>query len=1271
MSQDVAMLLRDAIHIKPQVHDDDFVLQISRISQAHAQMVRDYVVTEEIAAQFDEGLGLVAAAMTGPNRSKGAFVHGSFGSGKSHYMAVMHLLLTGDTQARSLTGLGGVVAKHADVLDKRFLAVDYHLIGATSFDDALFTGYLRTVAAKHPDAPLPVLQHADQILADADNLRAQMGDKAFFAPLAAPGSTTDPGADLSGWGTFATSGAMTAADYDRARRQPPGDPERDHLVSQLTQHYFAASKGAGTWLDMTAGLQAMTHHAQALGYDGVALFLDELVLWLANHVRNSEFIATETAKVTKLVETGASNLAVPLVSFVARQRNLKDFLGDAGVGAEKVAVDDNFKHWESRFTPITLPSTSLPRIVHRRLLQPTGEAGEAALAEAFTRVRANPATTTHLLSGEMHADGVAFEQVYPFAPALIDVMVALSNVMQRSRTALKIMSELLARGYDDLTVEDVIQAGDIFDLVVLEDDKGPLDVELRPLFTTARNFYTLKMRPYLLDKHGLDAAAAASAPRDSAFRREDRLAKTLLISALVPQAASMRHLTASKLAALNFGSVSAMIPGFEAQTVVNLVREWAAEWGEITIAQDVADPIITMTLSGVDTDALLEQVAGHETTGDRERLVRDLLAEALGAQKDTSMSGVDYTLDHTWRGQRRTVDVIFRNPRDENLATETLRATDGRWRLVVAFPFAPGDQDRAVDNRVKIQQLQADGVESDTIVWLPQFLTDARVRDLSRLVQLRYLLSGSVFDKHAVSLPLADREPARRDLTNQRDNLTAQMIDALKRAYGVETPTEAHVAGIDAGWETFHTLDPRFTPANPSAATLRGAVDGVLAAALDARYPGHPQIENPGAEVRRAEAAAVLTLVREAMATGGRIETVERAVLKTVRRVVVGYGVGHLNESTYHVSQATFRWHDDFRTAAASGNPTVADLRRALEKYGLTELMQDLLILAWAALTDRQLMHGPTALGEVTLGGPARLTRDVELREPALPDATTWEAALGRAQQVLGVARGEHALLSKVVARVARQVKQRATELAPAARGLADALDQHADILGLDPGTGRMATARTGADLVEMLAHEPDDLARLQALAAVDLPADTAALTASLKAAGTLSARLRQVSWDLVTQLPGLGAEGAAPLQRLREAAGADELVVSLAPALTEATTAATSILTASRPTPADRAPSGDTATARAEAREREAAARRERDDARRRAEAAERQARTEAAERRRAEERLRELEERAAGERSAQATTVAQIQDIAHQMITEAADLAGDKTLHITWRWQ
>ena len=51
----------------------------------------DYVVTPELAANFDQALSLIKGTLD-RQRSDGAFLHGSFGSGKSQFMGVLSLL---------------------------------------------------------------------------------------------------------------------------------------------------------------------------------------------------------------------------------------------------------------------------------------------------------------------------------------------------------------------------------------------------------------------------------------------------------------------------------------------------------------------------------------------------------------------------------------------------------------------------------------------------------------------------------------------------------------------------------------------------------------------------------------------------------------------------------------------------------------------------------------------------------------------------------------------------------------------------------------------------------------------------------------------------------------------------------------------------------------------------------------------------------------------------------------------------------------------------
>src|SRR6266542_3308576 len=103
---------------------------------AHArQTIRDYVVTDSLKRNFATALGLVGqAAETG--RSQAAFLHGSFGSGKSHFMAVLHEILSGNPDARGIPELADAVHE-ADrwLKGSRILPLTFHLLGARSMEE--------------------------------------------------------------------------------------------------------------------------------------------------------------------------------------------------------------------------------------------------------------------------------------------------------------------------------------------------------------------------------------------------------------------------------------------------------------------------------------------------------------------------------------------------------------------------------------------------------------------------------------------------------------------------------------------------------------------------------------------------------------------------------------------------------------------------------------------------------------------------------------------------------------------------------------------------------------------------------------------------------------------------------------------------------------------------------------------------------------------------------------------------------------------------------
>lgn len=106
-------LLRELIEIKENPSGSDYVLTLSEaVTEAGStKAVADYVLTDRLLGNFDEALALIKSALDG-NTSKPAFLHGSFGAGKSHFMAVLYALLSGNQVARAKTEFDPVLTKH-------------------------------------------------------------------------------------------------------------------------------------------------------------------------------------------------------------------------------------------------------------------------------------------------------------------------------------------------------------------------------------------------------------------------------------------------------------------------------------------------------------------------------------------------------------------------------------------------------------------------------------------------------------------------------------------------------------------------------------------------------------------------------------------------------------------------------------------------------------------------------------------------------------------------------------------------------------------------------------------------------------------------------------------------------------------------------------------------------------------------------------------------------------------------------------------------------
>src|SRR5262249_18136349 len=158
-----------------------------------------------------------------------------------------------------------------------------------------------------------------------------------------------------------------------------------------------------------------------------------------------------------------------------------------------------------------------------------------------------------------------------FSPALLDALVALSNFLQRERTALKVLMEMLVGHLEDFRLGGVVGVGDLFDLVA--DGEEVLDGRMKARVDAARRLYEDELLHLIRTENSTNTKeqcqrlgdnpsirlGCANCPR-TLCRADNRFLKTMLLASLTPQVPLFRDLTVSRLLHLNHGALTSPIP---------------------------------------------------------------------------------------------------------------------------------------------------------------------------------------------------------------------------------------------------------------------------------------------------------------------------------------------------------------------------------------------------------------------------------------------------------------------------------------------------------------------------------------------------------------------------------------------------------------------------------------------------------------------------------------------------------------------------------------
>ncbi|GAA1011415.1 hypothetical protein Aple_059530 [Acrocarpospora pleiomorpha] len=1189
-------LLKDVIDIKESISTSDFVLSLAEAvtPEGAGHALKDYVVTERLLENFDEALGLIKSALDG-HTSKAAYLHGSFGSGKSHFMAVLYALLSGSPVARARGEFDPLLTKHEwlDTDGKKFLLVPYHMLGAKALEQRVLGGYVNHVKKLHPEATIPQVYRTDALFTDIRAMRARMGDSAVINGLGSGGAGPDEDDEWGESFTWTSELLDTALAAEEAHEtgtpldlvHPTTPTElRAKLVQDASTHLlpgFAknAAEDEHGFISLDAGLSVIAEHAKSLGYHGLILFMDELILWLATLIHDQKFVAREASKITNFVEGGDARRAIPVVSFIARQRDLRELVGEEVSGAAEASIQDTLNLASGRFDKITLEDRNLPQIAYARLLKP--KAGKEPLVDAaFERTKkVGPQVWDTLLgsdSGTTGADEDSFRLTYPFSPAFMDTLVHISSALQRSRTGLKLMGQLLAGRRDDLRLGDLVPVGDLYPVIADGGDKPFVD-SLKVVFEASDKLYRTKLRPYLLTSYDVteddidrffhrpeSVADAKVLQRCRSFVGDNRLICTLLLSALAPSVPALSDLTIRRLGALNHGSVTAPIPGSEVGIIKSKVAEWAARFPEIKETGTDASPGVRLELSGVDVDSVIANAAVNDNPGNRMALAKRLLAEELGVDRSDGRLGAD-DLNFVWRGSNRSVEVIFGNIADEDdLQDHDLQPQlDGRWRIVVDLPFDEGAYGPVDDvNRMRTLR-ERQGEPARTLAWVPTHLSAQRFADFRRLLVVDKALADEhrFATQYAAHLNADNRARAKGLLETQRAALLRQVKTAFKQAYGL---ADKKASDVELGFDDHLVALPDVGGLAISfAKPMREAIRDLAGKLLARQFPAHPDLDPDGTagSVKPIDARTVFAHVRAAAEARDRRLEVPEKDRKLMKRVAEPLELGQQKEAYFELST---RWADHFRrmaqTEGVTGDLSLITLVGWTDKpgkRGLEPFLANLVVAAFAEMDDRVWVRGGVPLDPAP--ELAQIKPGDALRSQPLPSEDDWDEARRRYETIFGK-KAPVLRRGRMVNQFARQIVEGARTYQETAAELVRRLEAHAGFLVLDETeeTGRLALARRSRDLLEKLAATGHGTAgasgakkSVETLARFDLGQVSAErYGTSVKRAHDVAQALVAAAWDTLELAEGLGAEGQSLLQSLRGVAQADQLTGDLIDAL-------------------------------------------------------------------------------------------------------------------------
>ncbi len=910
-------------------------------------LARDYVITPAVEKEMPRILDDMKQVFD-RGEEYGRFIHGSFGSGKSHFMTMLSLLVEGAAPAwkkfRPLLNAhrDGKASKGTEATDHEawltnaaLLVVRIHMLSvrgkSTGFDRAVYEGF-NAALKRRGKAPFEFL-NVDAIFEEVRREAKEYGDIVWKRLEAENivGGREDFEAIASGSTQARERFARTWLKY---KGRDPADAGIDPRWSE--------------------GLRRMAEHAKSQGFGGIVLMIDEFLLWLGE--KSAQEFAQEVNNLNVVVDHNTGQRPAPIFAFVAVQRDIKEFFPDL---VDESKIHEQLDHHSERFKPfVKLQDVELRHIVRGRVLRPKNaaavQAAVSSLADRHQKVL--PA----LLAG---GDIDYLRDVYPFHPALIEMLVDVTSLMQRERSALRLLYELLVVHYPKLPLGEFLPVGSAFCAIFPE--SGVEASKKVELMQDIHHQYYSRLAPAMAKM----AEESGAEFNDERRRALDQLVKTVLLAEVSPRL-KQGGLTIERLVQLNAVDV-------EGETFRGQVR--VAETDLLALSQRVPD----LQVAGQGKTALVRYVLGRVSLGEilgrarskvdnpaqRFKVFWGALRDALGiaSQKGFEEGGPNEgDWDLSWRRTRRRGRIKLGNVRE--MSYDDFAPPDGAFKVLIDYPWdEPGhtvDEDRLRATNVRKKQ----GLVH-TVCWLPRHMSPTELGVLTELAAVRYLLSDAGQDDLLETLGPQDKSKVLDQAAIRQKTLEGQLGDLLREVYIHHGEFFALISDVDSS-------RPR--------ETLSENLEHIATLLMDRRYPQHPTFL---AEPKKQDLEALLGWMVDA-GEGSVSVAYDEAVgkaLKTLGQplelVNLGQTKASLRLDSRYIKDVLQRADQD-----SVGWTPIADHLR--ETYGFQPLLVDLFLCFLCQRDHRALQDVNGEPIEVRIG--MSQTTPIRLQRGKLVSAADW-----------------------------------------------------------------------------------------------------------------------------------------------------------------------------------------------------------------------------------------------------------------------------------------